>query len=167
MEATKETYPAYTVIISNLLNVLLYSAGALVLFQFGTYYLIPYFIYILLLEIRLLKLGCTKCYYFGKVCAFGKGKISSFFFSKDESVKFCDRPISKLDFFFDSLTALVPLIAGVIMMFTDFSMYILILCLFIVILTTAGNACVRGQLACKHCRQKELGCPAEQAFGGK
>ena len=34
----------------------------------------------------------------------------------------------------------------------------------IILLTTLGNAIVRGSLACKHCMQRELGCPAEKLF---
>ena len=27
-----------------------------------------------------------------------------------------------------------------------------------------GNALVRGHLACRYCRQREIGCPAERLF---
>jgi hypothetical protein len=31
-------------------------------------------------------------------------------------------------------------------------------------LSMGGNAMLRGSLACKYCKQKELGCKAEQLF---
>lgn len=166
MEAAKENYPVHIVAMSNLLNLLIYLAGTLVIINLGVYYLIPYFLYILILEFRLLKKGCTRCYYYGKVCAFGKGKISSLFFKKDEAVQFCELKHSKLDLFFDSLIALVPVIVSIVLMIQDFSLYLLALCLVIILLTTAGNATIRGKFACRFCRQRELGCPAQQAFQG-
>ena len=34
----------------------------------------------------------------------------------------------------------------------------------LVLLGSVGTGFIRGQLACKYCRQRELGCPAEQLF---
>jgi hypothetical protein len=35
------------------------------------------------------------------------------------------------------------------------------------LLTFIGNGLVRGSLACKYCKQREIGCPAEQLFNKK
>jgi F0F1-type ATP synthase membrane subunit c/vacuolar-type H+-ATPase subunit K len=34
-------------------------------------------------------------------------------------------------------------------------------------LTTIGNGYIRGNLTCKYCKQREIGCPAEQLFSKK
>jgi len=34
----------------------------------------------------------------------------------------------------------------------------------LLLLATAGKGAVRSSLACKRCRQRELGCPAERLF---
>ena len=41
---------------------------------------------------------------------------------------------------------------------------VLVLVAVLLILGFPGTAFVRGQLACRFCRQRELGCPAEQLF---
>jgi hypothetical protein len=41
---------------------------------------------------------------------------------------------------------------------------ILILILALLLLGFMGNALVRGQLACRYCKQREIGCPATQLF---
>lgn len=164
MNTTFEKYPLYIVLMSNALNLLIYTSGILILLQAGIYFVIPYIVFILVLEIRLLKYGCTRCYYYGKTCSFGKGRISSIFFKKDDTVKFCDRPVSKIDFFFDSLVSVIPLAVGIFLLILEFKIYMLLLCIAIVLLTTVGNAYIRGQLACKFCKQRELGCPAEKVF---
>jgi hypothetical protein len=38
------------------------------------------------------------------------------------------------------------------------------LVIMLVLLSTIGNSFVRGSLACRYCKQRDLGCPAEQLF---
>jgi hypothetical protein len=64
----------------------------------------------------------------------------------------------------DFLVSLVPLGVGVILLVRSFSWLVLSLIACLLILGSVGTAFVRGQMACKHCRQRELGCPAEQLF---
>lgn len=37
----------------------------------------------------------------------------------------------------------------------------------LLVLSSMGNAIVRGSFVCKYCRQREIGCPAQELFGGK
>ena len=64
----------------------------------------------------------------------------------------------------DFMVLIFPLIGGIILLIRDFTWLILILMVILVILSMGGNAILRGSLACKYCKQKELGCPAEQLF---
>jgi hypothetical protein len=64
----------------------------------------------------------------------------------------------------DFLVFIVPVIAGVLLLVQEFSWIILSLIIVLVFLGFFGNALVRGQLACRHCKQREAGCPAEQLF---
>jgi hypothetical protein len=41
-----------------------------------------------------------------------------------------------------------------------------VLLVVLVFLSLAGNAIIRGSFACKYCRQREIGCPAEKLFSG-
>ncbi|MFA0832980.1 MAG: hypothetical protein ACC609_03130 [Methanobacterium formicicum] len=52
------------------------------------------------------------------------------------------------------------------MLFNGFNWSIFLLIILIVILSLGGNAFIRS-LTCKHCKQRELGCPAAELFGEK
>ena len=160
----KEQYPLTTVFVSNLLSVLLYGIGIYILFQFGIPWVIGYVIFILLLEFRLISRHCVDCYYYGKTCAFGKGRLSSLFFHKGNPEKFVGMTITWKDMVPDFLVFIIPVLAGLLLLVREFSWTILILIIALFLLGFMGNAYVRGQLACKYCKQKEIGCPAVALF---
>jgi len=72
-----ENYPFWIVILSNIVEFTVYGTGAFVIYKIGWIWLILYVLYIVWLVIRLLRRSCVNCYYYGKVCAFGKGKLSN------------------------------------------------------------------------------------------
>jgi len=51
-----------------------------------------------------------------------------------------------------------------VLLIQEFTWIILILIIALVLLGFLGNALVRGQLACRYCKQREIGCPASQLF---
>ncbi|HII72624.1 TPA: hypothetical protein HA265_07745 [Candidatus Woesearchaeota archaeon] len=123
-----------------------------------------YIIYILVLELRLMKSACVNCYYYGRYCAFGKGKISSLLFKRGDTHRFNKRKICWKDLVPDFLVTLVPLITGIVLLILDFDWLLLASVIALVVLASAGNGFVRRNLACKFCRQRKLGCPADQLF---
>lgn len=159
-----ENYPLRTIVISNLLAIAMYAAGAGIIYQLGIFWMLFYLTYVLALEIRQLKNGCVHCYYYGKYCAFGKGKLSSLFFRRGEPDRFSCRKMTWIDLVPDLLVALLPLLAGIVLLLTDFNWIALGLMVFIAFLGTTGNSYVRGTLACRYCRQGEIGCPAKELF---
>ena len=64
----------------------------------------------------------------------------------------------------DFLTFIFPLIGGIALLISNFSWLIIVLLVILVILGFGGNAVVRGSFACKYCKQREIGCPAERLF---
>jgi len=64
----------------------------------------------------------------------------------------------------DFLVFIIPVLAGIVLLIQEFTLIILILILSLVLLGFLGNALVRGQLACRYCKQREIGCPAQQLF---
>jgi hypothetical protein len=159
-----EKYPFWIVACSNLVSVLIYLIGAFIIYKVGFIWLILYIVFILSLEFRLIKGHCVDCYYYGKMCAFGKGKISSIFFRKGDASKFCRKRMNWTDILPDFLVSLIPIVAGTIILTRDFNWSLLLAVLALFILTSAGNGAVRGQLACKYCKQREIGCPAQKLF---
>jgi len=159
-----ENYPTRIVFISTLLSVFIYLIGAYIIYQTGIVWLIIYLCYLIFLEIRLLKKSCIDCYYFGKTCAFGKGRISCLFFRKGDSKRFSQKKASWKDILPDLIAALVPAIICIFLLFINFNILLLSLLILLIVLGSFGNGFVRGKLACKYCKQRELGCPAEQLF---
>lgn len=159
-----ESYPWWMVVLSNLVSLGIYGLGAFIIFQVGWIYMTIYLAFILVLEIRLLKGHCVDCYYYDKACAFGKGRLSAVFFKQGSAKRFSDKRITWWNMMPDILVALVPVIVGIVVLFMDFSWMILASVIGLLLLATVGNRAVRSSLACKRCRQRELGCPAENLF---
>ena len=159
-----ENYPTLIVIVSNLLSFLIYVIGAFILYQYSFIWVICYVLFFLLLEFRVLSKHCVDCYYYGKTCAFGKGRLSSILFHKGQPERFNQLKITWKDIVPDFLVFIVPVLAGIILLIQGFSLTILILIIALIILGFFGNAFVRGQLACRCCKQRTIGCPAAQLF---
>jgi len=68
------------------------------------------------------------------------------------------------DMILDILISLLPFISGIILMVSEFDFVLLSATILILLLTTIGNNFVRGKLACRYCKQRDLGCPAEALF---
>jgi hypothetical protein len=163
-QKTYDNYPCWIIIVSNLVLLGTYLTGGYIIFHFGVFWLFLYVIYISVLEIRLMKKSCVNCYYYGKYCAFGKGKIASLLFKKGDPANFNNCKIYWKDLIPDFLVTLIPVMGGVALLVLNFNGSILASVILLAILASFGNAFVRGNIACKFCRQRELGCPAEQLF---
>ena len=159
-----DNYPATIVIVSNGVSFLIYAIGAYILYRFSLIWVIGYLLFILLLECRLLGRHCVDCYYYGRTCAFGKGRLSSLFFQRGNPAKFSRMTISWKDIVPDFLVFIVPVLAGIMLLVQEFSWTVLMLIVTLFLLGFLGNALVRGHLACRYCKQRALGCPAEQLF---
>jgi hypothetical protein len=164
---SKKCYNNYLigfVIGANILQLLIYFIGAYIVYLIGPIWLILYVLYILILEIRLLKFSCVNCYYYGKLCAFGRGKICSLTFKKGISQKFLDKKITWRDLIPEFILSIVPILIGIYLLIRNFNLIILFLIVVLFILAFPVTGYLRGSLACKHCKQREIGCPAEQFF---
>ncbi len=90
--------------------------------------------------------------------------MCSLFFKKGDANRFKQDKIAWKDIIPDLMVSLIPILAGITLLIIDFSWLILALVLLLFLLSSIGNGLVRGSLACKHCKQREIGCPAEQLF---
>ena len=159
-----ENYPIWIVLVSNTVSLALYLSGLYIMSEINILVAGIYFLYILVLEFRLLAGHCVNCYYYGRTCGFGKGRLSSLFFKKGDPAKFCEKQMTWKEMIPDLMVSLGPFISGVVLLILDFNILLLAVLLLLVILTTSGNATVRGKLVCRFCRQREMGCPAEALF---
>jgi hypothetical protein len=82
METVKryENYPIWVVILSNLVSIGIYGLGFLIMIRLGLLVSILYLIYVSIFEYRVTRYHCIHCFYWGKTCGFGKGRLSSWIF---------------------------------------------------------------------------------------
>jgi hypothetical protein len=163
-----ENYPVWIMVVSNGLSFAIYLVGSLIVVRLGLPWLLVYLAFVLVLEFRLLNKGCINCYYYGKRCVFGKGKLSCLFFKRGQGPEqFAKREITWKEIVPDLLVAFMPIIIGIILLVIHFDWMLLLLIIMLFLLSSIGNGFVRGSLACKYCKQQEIGCPAAKLFDKK
>ena len=169
MEITKtyDNFPLWIVILSNSVTILIYLSGFMITLSLSWIAAILYLVFILALEFRLLSKHCVNCYYWGKTCGFGKGRLSSLFFKRGDPSKFCEKSFNWKDMIPDLLVSLIPLLIAIVIMIFKFNLVLLFAAIILITLTTIGNGFIRGNLTCKYCKQREIGCLAEQLFSKK
>ena len=159
-----EKYPAIIVILSNLNSLFIYAVGASILYGYGFWAALLYLLYCLACEVSVLRGSCVNCYYYGKICAFGKGKLCPLIFKKGDPEQFAQKDISLIKLAPDLLISVLPIAGGIGLLIMDFDWLIVVLLIMLILFTSAGNAFIRGSLACKYCKQRKIGCPAEKLF---
>jgi hypothetical protein len=159
-----EKYPLWIVAMSNFLSFTIYISGFYIFLKINSILSLLYLLFVTTLEFRIIKNHCVNCYYWGKICGFGKGKISAFFFKKGHPEKFCSVPVTWKSMIPDLLVSLLPFVTGIILLIAEFRIDILAALAIIVLFTTSGNSIVRGKLTCKYCKQREAGCAAYALF---
>jgi hypothetical protein len=160
-----ERFPIWIVVLSNVVGMSIYLIGASILAGFGLWLAGLYLLYCFGLELRLLKGHCVDCYYYGKTCGFGKGKLCSWLFKKGDPRKFAEVKISWATMLPDFMVLAWPVVGGLILLVQNFTWLLVGILVLFVVLSLSGNALVRGSFTCKYCKQKALGCPAAKLFG--
>jgi len=166
METLKpyEDYPAPMVAVAVLVNFALYALGASILSGFGIVAAILYLMYCFGNEVHVMKMSCVDCYYYGKWCALGRGKVAPLLFKRGSPERFISKTISWKELLPDMLVLMIPLVGGIALLVQGFSWGLLLMLAVLLTLSFGGNYFVRSQIACKYCKQREHGCPAERFF---
>lgn len=166
MEETKcyDNFPAWMALLAVLLTLLIYAIGALILAGFNSIIALLYLLYCLWIELRILQRSCVNCFYYGKTCGLGRGKLCSVLFKKGDPHRFAADEISWAAMLPDFLVFIIPLVGGIILVVMEFTWLLVALLGLFAILAFGGTAVIRGSFACKHCKQREIGCSAEQLF---
>jgi hypothetical protein len=159
-----ENFPWWMVAMCNAVGLALYAIGLCLMARLGIVWGVLYAAYCVWMEWRLLSRSCRSCYYFGKRCGFGKGRVCAWFFTQGSEPTWRRKRFSWRDVAPDFMVSLMPLGAGITLLIRSFSWLVLVLLVTLAFLGSVGTGFVRGHLACKYCKQRELGCPAEQLF---
>ena len=111
------------------------------------------FLFIMLIFV-LRKHLCTSCYYYGKLCSTGWGKLSALMFSKDSGNYQLGAKLAGITWM---LATFIPIIGIVIVLLIDYSLSNLVLLILFILLTPINF--VSHRKACERCKMK-LTCPA-------
>ncbi len=161
---TYDSYPLRYAMLANAVSVSIYALGAVIVEPVGWWAAALYLAFCAAAELNVLRKSCVDCFYYGKNCAFGKGRLCAVVFKRGDPARFAAREISWSALFPDLAVVLIPFIVGGAMLVINFVWWRALLVAALVVVSFAGNAAVRTTFACKYCRQRELGCPAEKLF---
>lgn len=166
-ETRFENYPVRMVILANIFSLATPVLGALVMIGLGWPFAAIYLAFYVFFELRVLTTSCRGCYYFGKTCFSGKGRLAAMFLERSPPESFAARKITWRSIAPDFMVAAIPMAAGIILLAGGFDWLIVVAVILLLLLATVGNGLVRGSIACKHCKQRALGCPAAKLFEGR
>ncbi len=159
-----ERFPRWSPLVSNLPSILVAGIGAFLLARLYIWLFLPYLAFLAWSEARVLRHSCVDCAYYGGGCAFGKGRLCALLFKKGDPERFAKATARWTDLVPDFLAFLGPLGVGIALLVWDFSWLVLGLVLLLGLVSSVGNGVVRGSFACRHCRQRAIGCPAARLF---
>jgi hypothetical protein len=163
-----ENYPLGIIFLANLLMILVILAGAYIMFRLNLVTGFLYLIFIFFLEFNIYREGCRYCCYYDGWCAFGKGKIAKLFFKKGNPKKFGEREITWKDFLPLILASLIPILVGIALLISrGFNLLTLIATIYPAVNWVVINPIAYGKLACPHCKQGTICCPALKFFAKK
>ena len=159
-----DEYPGSSIIIGNLAMVAWITLGTI-----GCWFLSPVAAWIFLafaiimVGVVLRKLLCTCCYYYGKWCGIGWGKLSALMFPKGDDEKFGTGVGQKVAPITYGILSIVPVVFLVISMF-DTSQ--LIIAKIVVLVLLLAVSFYRGAFSrkkgCSNCKMR-LACPGSAA----
>lgn len=153
------------VLVYNLAMLLVYLTGAYIMFSLSQLTGILYMLYVLIIELQVYREGCKYCFYYGKRCVAAKGLIAPFIIKKGDPKKFCERELSFKNFIPQLLVTLVPLVVGIALLISrGFNILILLALIYPLLSWFIVNPIVYGKIACPHCKQGSICCPASDFF---
>ncbi len=158
-----EEYPLSVVVKENTAIALWLILGTLIISQvsciIGSLYLICALSMILVVMRKLL---CTHCYYYGKVCHVGWGKLAALLFPKGEITQFSTCKGQKAAPIFFAALALIPVIFSLISLIIKFKFYKLPL-IAVLIGTIIYSSVFARKKSCMQCKMKTI-CPGSASF---
>ncbi|MDD2889121.1 MAG: hypothetical protein PHE49_00590 [bacterium] len=147
-----EEHPKITIIFGNFMMLLWLALGTIacrfVHPLIGWIYLT---FALLMVYVVLRKIVCTNCYYYGKWCPSGWGKLSALFFKKGDMEKFSTSVGIKLAPMTYGLLTVIPVILLIVSLFLKFSLpkIIVLVLLFLISFYSGGISRTKSCIRCK------------------
>ena len=106
-----------------------------------------------------IRLRCSYCYYCGKRCYSGWGKIAGFSFKRGNNKEFNNPGNYGIVAFLSSVLLLAPIMLGILTLILAFSIPALLLIIAYCVVAFTPNYFFK-EKTCHMCKQGQLGCPA-------
>ena len=153
-----EEYSKTGIVLGNLAMALWIALGTIACWFFSPLLAWIYLLFaIVMVGIVLRKLVCTNCYYYGKWCCTGWGKLSALFFKKGNIENF-DKSIGiKLAPLTYGLLSLIPVVLIVFSIIRGFTMSKVVVLLLLLLISFYSGAIGRKK-ACANCKMRLI-CP--------
>ncbi len=161
-----ESYPLPGVVLCNVFDAIVALLGAYILWPYGLAVPIIYLVYVAYQEFLILKEGCIHCYYYGKLCFCGKGICAAKLLKKGDPRRFTEKQFTWKSLLPTFMITLLPMAFGAILLAIQFDWLRLGAIVSVGILGFPGQGVIH-RWACKHCKQREIGCPACELFSSK
>lgn len=117
-----ENYPTYLVV-ANILEVLVALIAAVaIIAQLGLWAVLGYAILALLAVVLASAYGCTRCYYYGRVCGTGLEKIAALIFKKRDEEEFDKFLSHRVSWTLVAVVLVLPIAAGLISLREGFAL---------------------------------------------
>lgn len=161
-----ESYPPRIVILSNLLGVLSYAFGTVILWLFSppvaaAYVGLVVFSYVLSMYLR-----CRFCCYHGRRCFSGMGTLAARLMAKGNAEEF-GRSRNVAPAAIASFAAmLLPLAGAVALGVSGFSWLSLAIVIIYLMVAIFPGFYLRPRIYCSSCKQGQMGCPAYRGMRG-
>jgi hypothetical protein len=161
----RDTYPKHVIIIRWIILILAFALGIYILSGIKDWLGVVYVIYSLIALTLILPLSrCVSCFYHGKLCNTGWGKVAAYLFpkgmnhvvdTKADEYKYIEHYNYAILL---HLLWLIPLLGSFFQLLRKRSMIVLILFLVYLFILLLEKIVLK-KLACKRCHQREF-CPA-------
>lgn len=116
---------------------------------------------LIMIYVVLRKLVCTNCYYYGKRCALGWGKISALFFSQGSIDEFGTCAGIKAAPITYGLLTLIPLVLCIIALLQAVTIFKVVVLVLLLAVSVYSGAISR-KVACTNCKMRLI-CPGSAA----
>ena len=91
---TYENFPVWVPLLAWVLSLSIYVLGSYIFWLLYLPLTAAYILFCLWIEYRILRFSCVNCYYYGKTCGLGRGKLCTLLFKKGNPEKFVEKVIS-------------------------------------------------------------------------
>ncbi len=153
-----EEHPKSQIIFGNLMMAIWIALGTIACwFLFSLVAWIYLAVAIIMVFLVLRKLVCTNCYYYGKWCPIGWGKLSALFFKQGSIDKFSTNIGVKLAPATYGLLTLIPLILVIVSLIQEFSVPKLVV-LILLLMVGFYSGTISRKKSCINCKMRLI-CP--------